>query len=141
MSDKLPWAIEGKSFKDGSQLSNWEMIYQSPDWHWQYDTHELTFAIYAHDGQYWKLYQARYVEPDADHYTYDYGGIACRMVLVEYLAQAGSPHSSILKRKGEAEWIRTDEYDARIHKVLKAGERNGKYGEPYETKHPVCSSE
>ena len=133
MNDKLPWAIKGKTFKDGSRLSDWVMIYQSPDWHWQYDTHELTFAIYAHDGQYWKLYHARFVEPGAEEYAHDYGGQACRVVLVEYLAQSRSPHSSMLKKMGEQEWIRTDEYDAKIHKVLKAGERNDKYGEPYET--------
>jgi len=136
MSDVLSWAIEGESFEDGSLLSDWVGIYQSPDWHWQYDTHELTFSIYAHDGQYWKLYHVRYVEPGDDHYTCDYGGIACRMVLVEYLARAGSPHSSMLKRKGEEEWVRTYEYDPRIHKVLKTGERNQKYGEPFEDVHP-----
>lgn len=84
MNDTLPWMIKGKTFTDGSQLSDWVKIYQSPDWHWQYDTHELSFAIYEHDGQYWKLYHARYVEPGADDYSYGYGGQACRMVLVGY---------------------------------------------------------
>lgn len=135
MNDKLPWAIEGKTFTDGSRLSDWETIYQSQDWHWQYDTHELTFVIYTHDGQYWKLYHVRYVEPGDKEYTYDYGGQACRVVLVKYLAQSRSPHSSALKKKGEEEWIRTDEYDSKIHIVLKAGERNDKYGEPYQAKH------
>lgn len=137
MNDTLPWAVTGKTFKDGSLLSDWVKIYQSPDWHWQYDTHELTFAIYKHDGQYWKFYHARYVEPDADDYTYDFGGQACRMVLVEYLSQARSPHSSMLKKRGEEEWIRTYEYDPALHQVLKAGERNEKYGEPYEAKQAV----
>ena len=135
MNDTLPWAVKGKTFRDGSQLSDWVKIFQSPDWHWQYDTHELSFRIYEHDGQYWKLYHARFVEPGAHEYTYDYGGQACRMVLVENLSQARSRHSSMLKKKGEEEWIRTYEYDPKIHNVLKAGERNEKYGEPYEAKY------
>ncbi len=57
------------------------------------------------------------------------------MVLVQYLLQSRSPHSFMLKKKGDEEWIRTYEYDPKIHKVLKAGEHNEKYGEPYETKH------
>ncbi len=133
MKDKLPWIIPGKSFADGSELADWVMIYQSPDWHWQYDTHELTFAIYAHDNQYWKLYRRRFVEPGATEYSYEFGGVACRMVLVEYLSQARSPHSSMLKSQGEQEWIRTYEYEPRIHKVLKAGEQSAKYGAPFET--------
>lgn len=56
MTDTLGWKIEGHSFRDGSLLADWEKIYQDSTWHWQYDTHEMTFAIYKHDGQYWKLY-------------------------------------------------------------------------------------
>ena len=135
MNDKLPWTIKGETFIDGSQLSDWVEIYQSPDWHWQHDTHELSFAIYEHEGQYWKLYHARFVEPGEDEYSYDYGGQACRMVLVEYLCQARSPHSSMLEKQGDEEWVRTYEYNPKIHKVLKAGELNDKYGQPYETRH------
>jgi hypothetical protein len=62
MNDKLPWAVRGKTFVDGSALSDWVKVYQSRDWHWQYDSHELNFAIYQHDGQYWKLYQARFAQ-------------------------------------------------------------------------------
>lgn len=127
----LSWVIKGKTFIDGSHLSKWVAIYQSSEWHWQYDTHEMTFTIYEHDGQYWKLYQGRFVEPGDDYYSYDYGSLACRMVLVEYLFQIGSPHSSRLMKKCEQEWIRTYEYDPKLHKVLKAGERNDKYGETY----------
>jgi len=134
MSNILSWAIEGKTFKDGSSLSDWIKIYQSPDWHWQYEGFELSFTIYEHDGQYWKLYHSRYVEPNDNDYTYDYGGQACRMLLVEYCTQCRSPHTSMLKCEGEEEWIRTYEYDPGIHKILKAGERNDKYGEPYESK-------
>ena len=132
MKDKLPWQVKGESFADGSRLTDWQKIYQSPDWHWQYDTHEMTFAIYAHDGQFWKLYRARYVYPGDDHYTYDFGGVACRAVEVEYLETARSPHSSMLKRQGDLEWIRTYEFDPAIHRAVRAGERNEKYGEPYE---------
>ena len=135
MNDKHPWAVKGQTFVDGSALTDWVKVYQYPDWHWQYDNHELSFAIYQHDGQYWKLYQARFAQQGLDHYSYDYGGLACRMVLVDYRVQARSPHSSILINKGEEEWIRTYEYDPAIHRVLIAGERNDKYGEPYEAKH------
>lgn len=134
MKNKLSWLVKGEFFEDGSSFLEWNKIYQSPDWHWQYDTHEMTFAIYEHDGQFWKLYQARYVTPGENNYTYDYGGVACRMVLVKYFEKFGSPHSSMLKEKGEQEWIRTYEYDPKIHKVLKSGERNMQYGEPYESK-------
>ena len=132
MKDKLPWNIKGESFADGSRLADWQKVYQSGEWHWQYDTHEMTFAIYAHDGQFWKLYHARYVHPGDDYYTYDFGGVACRVVEVEYLATARSPHSSVLKTNGDLEWVRTYEFDPAIHRVVRAGERNGKYGEPYE---------
>ena len=63
------------------------------------------------------------------------------MVLVEYLDQARSPHSSMLKRRGEEEWVRTCEYDPTLHKVLKAGERNNKYGDPYGVKDAAQSQE
>lgn len=135
MNDKLPWAVKGQSFADGSRLSDWVQIYASPDWHWQYDTHEMTFAIYEHDDQYWKLYCGRFVEPGATDYTYDYGGVACRVVLVEYLQTGRSPHSAMLKRKGEEEWIRTNEFDPALHKLLRSSEHSDKYGAPYESLH------
>ena len=134
MKDKLPWTIKGEAFEDGSRLADWRKVYQNTDWHWQYDTHEMTFAIYEHDGQYWKLYHVRYVDVGEKAYTYGFGGVACRAVEVEYLGTARSPHSSTLKQKGDLEWIRTYEYDPAIHKVVRAGERNEKYGEPYETR-------
>ncbi len=122
MNDKLAWDIKGETFVDGSHLSDWEMVYQSPDWHWQYDTHEMTFEIYKHVGQFWKLYLGRYVLPGETEYTYDYGGVACRIMLVKYRSKARSPHSSMLKERGEEEWIRTNEYDPIIHSILKQGE-------------------
>ncbi len=131
MKDKLAWAIKGETFEDGSRLADWVKVYQDSDWHWQYDTHDMTFAIYEHDGQYWKLYHARYVNIGEKDYTYDFGGVACRAVEVEYLDTARSPHSSMLKQKGDLEWIRTYEFDPAIHDVIRAGERNDKYGEPY----------
>ncbi len=60
MSDTLKWRIRGELFEDGSRMSDWRKVEQS-DWQWQYDTHELTFDIYEHDGDYWKLYRARWV--------------------------------------------------------------------------------
>ncbi len=132
MKDKLPWNVKGESFADGSRLADWRKVYQSSNWHWQYDTHEMSFAIYAHDGQFWKLYHVRYVHPGDDDYTFDFGGVACRVVETEYRVTARSPHSSLLKTKGDLEWIRTYEFDPAIHRVVRAGERNDKYGEPYE---------
>ena len=134
MNDKLAWAIEGQTFADGSQLANWVKIYQSAQWHWQYDTHEMTFGIYRYDGQYWKLYQIRYVKPGEDDYSYGYGGVACRVVEVAYQATTRSPHSSMLKQKGDLEWIRTYEFDSSIHKVIRAAKTSQKYGEPYESR-------
>lgn len=130
MSDTLPWSVKGETFRDGSQPADWMKIYQSPNWHWQYDIHELSFGIYEYHGQYWKLYHARFIEPGADRYTYDYS-VACRMVLVKYPSQARSPHSSVQKRKGEEEWIRTYEYDTKLLNALNTGERNDRYGEPH----------
>ena len=131
MTDTLQWRLRGESFEDGSRLGDWVKIEESGTWHWQYDTHELTFNIYQHDGQYWKLYRARFVPQGASDYAYDFGGQACRMALVEYTRQTRSPHSSKLMRKGEQEWVRTYEVDERIHSVVKAGRQDAKYVAPY----------
>ena len=120
MSDTLKWRLKGELFEDGSQLSDWQKIEQS-DWQWQYDTHELTFDIYEHDGDYWKLYRARWVPEGTTEYVYDFGGQACRMVLVKYQTTARSPHSHRLMQAGEFEWVRTYEYDESIHRLIKAG--------------------
>lgn len=120
MTDTLKWRVTGEIFEDDSRLSDWTKIEQS-DWHWQYDTHELSFEIHEHDGQYWKLYRARFVPDGADDYVYDYGGQACRMTLVEYTRRAGSPHSRRLMQSGDLEWVRTYEVDHDIHRVMKAG--------------------
>ena len=131
MKDKLAWAIKGETFEDGSRLADWVKVYQDSDWHWQYDTHEMTFAIYEHDGQHWKLYHSRHVNVGDNKYTYGFGGVACRVIKVEYLDTARSPHSSMLKQKDDLEWIRTYEFNPVIHKVFQLGERKDKYGEPY----------
>lgn len=131
MTDKLAWQEKGRTFVDGSRLVDWQMVYQSETWHWQYDTHELSYAIYAHDGQFWKLYHARYVEPGKLEYTQGFGGIACRVVEVRYTASAKSPHSALLKAPGDVEWIRTYEFDSGIHEVVRSGEQSEKYGAPY----------
>ncbi len=120
MSDTLKWRVRGELFEDGSQLSDWQKIEQS-DWQWQYDTHELAFDIYEHDGDYWKLYRARRVPEGTTEYVYDFGGQACRMVLVKYQTTARSPHSRRLMQAGEFEWVRTYEYDESIHQLIKAG--------------------
>jgi len=131
MADTLQWAVRGESFSDGSKLAEWEKVTESGEWHWQYDTHELTFDIYRHDGQYWKLYRARFVPDGCDSYTYGFGGQACRMALVRYRHRAKSPHSSRLMAPGAREWVRTYEVDEEIHEILKAGRDDPKYGAPY----------
>ncbi len=123
MSDTLKWRLKGELFEDGSQLSDWQKIEQS-DWQWQYDTHELTFDIYEHDGDYWKLYRARWVPEGTTEYVYNFGGQACRMVLVKYQTTARSPHSHRLMHAGDFEWVRTYEYDESIHRLIKAGQRS-----------------
>ncbi|NIA70771.1 hypothetical protein HBA54_19405 [Pelagibius litoralis] len=131
MTETLQWTEPGKTFSDGSKLSDWIKTEDSGIWHWQYDTHEMTFSIYEHDGQYWKLYLARWVPEGASDYEYGYGGQACRMVLVSYRDKGRSPHSSRLMAAGDVEWIRTYEFDAKRHRLVKAGEENAKYGPAY----------
>lgn len=131
MTDTLQWAVRGESFADGSRLADWIKIEESGVWHWQYDTHELTFDIYEHDGQYWKLYRARFVPEGASDYAHDFGGQACRMALVAYKARGRSPHSHRLMQPGEREWVRTYEVDETIHEVLRAGRADPRYGAPY----------
>ena len=89
-------------------------------WHWQYDTHELTFNIYEYDGQYWKLYRARWAT-DNGEYEHAYGGQACRMALVKYKKRTRSPLSNRLMRADDNEWVRTYEVDAAIHEIVRAG--------------------
>ncbi len=123
MSDTLKWRVRGELFEDGSQLSDWQLVEQT-DWQWQYDTHELSFDIYEHGGDYWKLYRVRWVPEGTTEYEYDFGGQACRMVLVKYQATARSPHSHKLMQAGAFEWVRTYEYDESIHRLIKAGLRS-----------------
>ena len=120
MSDTLHWRVKGELFADGSRLSDWQKIEQS-DWQWQYNTHELAFDIYEHDGDYWKLYRARWVPEGGTEYVNDFGGQACRMMLVEYQTTARSPHSNRLMQPCDLEWVRTYEYDDSIHRIVKAG--------------------
>ncbi len=52
MRNQLAWKIPGETFEDGSRLADWKKIASFP-WQWQYDTHELAFDIYEHDGGRW----------------------------------------------------------------------------------------
>lgn len=132
MTDTLQWRHRGIDFSDGSRLADdWQLIEESGEWHWQYDTHELSYAIYEHDGQYWKLYRARFVPDGDDAYAYDYGGQACRMALVQYKRRAKSPHSSRLMAEGSEEWVRTCEVDRTLHDVVRAGRQDPRYGAPF----------
>ena len=132
MTDTLQWRVRGVSFEDGSTLAeDWRKVHESGTWHWQYDTHELTFDIYEHDGQYWKLYRVRFVPEGAGDYAYGFGGQACRMALVRYRRRAKSPHSNRLMAAGAEEWVRTYEVDEALHEVLRAGRADPKYGAPY----------
>ncbi|MCG8547685.1 MAG: hypothetical protein MJE12_26105, partial [Alphaproteobacteria bacterium] len=55
--------------------------------------------------------------------------------------QAGSPHSAMLMRPGDREWVRTYEVDERIHAVVKAGREDAKYGAPYGPKSAASATE
>jgi len=122
MQDTMQWSVNGKSFEDGSDFdTDWKLIYESGEWHWQYDTHDLTFKIYEHDGEFWKLYHVRYVSDGDNKYSFGFGGQACRMTKVRYLKCTKSPHSSRLMDKGEEEWVRTYEVNSAIHSVLLTG--------------------
>ena len=120
MSDTLK--LIGEFFEDASRLSDWQKIEQS-NWQWQYDTHELAFDIYQHEGDFWKLYRARWVPEGGTEYVHDFGGQACRMMLVEYHTKARSPHSRRLMQPCDLEWVRINEYDDSIHRIVKAGRR------------------
>ena len=133
MKDKLGWTVPGEAFEDGSHLSDWTKIESSP-WHWQYDTHELSFDIYEHAGGYWKLYRIRSVAPGATEYAIGFGGLACRVALVEYRRRVASPHSHSLKNVGELEWVRVEEVDPVLHCVVWRGERTV---ELRETRDPI----
>ncbi len=127
MRNQLAWKIPGETFEDGSRLADWKKIASFP-WQWQYDTHELAFDIYEHDGGYWKLYRARSAQPGADSYQTSFGGQACRMTLVEYRRRTGSPHSRLLKEPGELEWVRVEEVDLAIHRPIMGGESTPEQG-------------
>ncbi|MEM7773067.1 MAG: hypothetical protein AAGA75_16360 [Cyanobacteria bacterium P01_E01_bin.6] len=124
MSNTLRWRIPGHQFEDGSRLTDWKKI-ESSAWHLQIETgYEMTFDIYEHNGQFWKLYQARWVVEGTDDYHYRYGGQACRMAQVAYKIKARSPHSGLLKDAGDLEWVRVYEVNEHIHNVIKAGQPN-----------------
>lgn len=132
MSDTLQWRRRGLDFEDGSRLTeDWQLVYESDRWDWQYDTHELSFSIYAHDGQFWKLYRAPFVPEGGADYDYGFGGQACRMALVRYRPRAKSPHSSRLMAQGSEEWVRTYEVDLALHEVLRQGREDPRYGPAY----------
>ncbi len=129
MKNTLRWRIPGQEFEDGSQLKDWHKIENSL-WHLQFESnYEMSFDIYEHDGQYWKLYQGRWVTEgnNENEYVYRYGGQACRMTQVEYTTRSRSPHSGLLKAAGDLEWVRVYEVDERIHYIVKAGQPNPKY--------------
>ncbi len=127
MRNQLAWKIPGETFEDDSRIADWKKIASFP-WQWQYDTHELAFDIYEHDGGYWKLYRARSAQPGADGYQTSFGGQACRMTLVEYRRRTGSPHSRLLKEPGELEWVRVEEVDLAIHRPIMGGESTPEQG-------------
>ena len=127
MKNTLRWRIPGQEFEDGSQLSDWQKIESSP-WYLQFESnYEMTFDIYEHDGQYWKLYKGRWVTEGSKEYVYCYGGQACRMTQVEYTTRSRSPHSLLLKEAGDLEWVRVYEVDERIHYVVKTGHPDSRY--------------
>ena len=127
MKNTLRWRIPGQEFEDGSKLTDWKKIDSSP-WHQQFDSnYEMTFDIYEHEGQYWKLYQSRWATEVTNEYVYRHGRQVCRMSQVEYTTRSRSPHSGLLKETGDLEWVRVYEVDERIHYVVKAGQPDPKY--------------
>lgn len=118
--DKLPWLVPNEVFLDGSKIQDWRKIESYP-WTAQNQGHDLSFDIYEHDGQFWKLYRARAKTADGRRGSCFYGGQACRMAEVRYTTEAVSPHSFQQKRKGEVEWVRVEEVDAAIHEILRRG--------------------
>ncbi len=119
--DKLPWLVPNEVFADGSEVSDWTMIESFP-WTAQEHGYEMSFDIYEHDGQFWKLYRARWNAAGKTDYRYSYGGQACRMAEVRYTKESISPHSHGQKQEGDVEWIRVEEVDSAIHEVLRRGE-------------------
>ncbi|MEO1352447.1 MAG: hypothetical protein AAFW84_27220 [Cyanobacteria bacterium J06635_15] len=127
MKNTLRWRVPGQEFEDGSQVTDWKKIDISA-WHLQVESdYEMTFDIYAHDGQFWKLYQARWVVEGTTEYLYRYGGQACRVVQVAYKTKARSPHSGLLKQRGDLEWVRAYEVNDHLHTVIKAEQPDSKY--------------
>ncbi|NER80207.1 MAG: hypothetical protein F6K42_11620 [Leptolyngbya sp. SIO1D8] len=127
MSNTLRWRIPGQQFEDGSTVTDWKKI-ESTFWHLQVERgYEMTFNIYEHDGQFWKLYLGRWVVEGTTEYLYQYGGQACRMTQVMYQRQARSPHSGLLKEAGDLEWVRVYEVDEHIHTVVQVGQPDPKY--------------
>ncbi|MEM7795782.1 MAG: hypothetical protein AAF579_15185 [Cyanobacteria bacterium P01_C01_bin.118] len=127
MKNTLQWKISGQEFEDGSLVTDWKKIESNP-WHLQIESqYEMTFDIYEHDGQFWKLYQARWVIEGTTEYLYRYGGQACRMTQVQYRQTVRSPHSGLLKQAGDLEWVRVYEVDERIHQVMQTGKIDLKY--------------
>ena len=119
--NKMQWLIKDHSFEDGSHLTDWTKIEGSP-WIPQIEGHELSFDIYKHDNQFWKLYIARWKAKGKPGLTYSYGGQACRMAQVQYKKETLSPHSGVQKVAGDIEWVRVEEVDGNIHRVLRKGE-------------------
>ena len=127
MKNTLQWKIPGQEFEDGSLVTDWKKIENTP-WHLQIESqYEMTFDIYEHDGQFWKLYQARWVIEGSTRYLYRYGGQACRMAQVQYRQIVRSPHSGLLKQAGDLEWVRVYEVDKRIHQVIRIGKVDPHY--------------
>ena len=127
MKNTLQWKIPGQDFEDGSNVSDWQTIERNA-WHLQFESgYEMTFDIYKHDGQFWKLYRARWALEGSSEYLYRYGGQACRMTQVKYKQAVRSPHSGLLKNAGDLEWVRVYEVDDSIHTIVQTGQPDPKY--------------
>ncbi|MEM8510241.1 MAG: hypothetical protein AAF717_20575 [Bacteroidota bacterium] len=115
----MPWKIQDSVFDDGSTLKDWKLLESYP-YKKKQGAAEWFFDIYLYKDNYWKLYKCR-IEVEKGDYVYTYGGQACRMSKVEYLENAISPHSHLLFKKGNEEWVRVSEVDEDIHKTLVKG--------------------
>ena len=127
MKNTMQWQIPDQEFEDGSRITDWKKL-EDGAWHPQFErNYEMKFDIFEYDGQFWKLYQARWVADGTFQYHCRYGGQACRMSQVQYQKMTRSPHSGLLKKAGDLEWVRVYEVDEQIHKVIQAGRPDLKY--------------
>lgn len=114
--EKIGWQVRDQVFTDGSRLSDWVSVESYP-WLPQHDGHEMCFSIYKHAGFFWKLYKGRWSIGNSEIGS-AYGGVACRVALVEYTRDTLSPHSGQQLVAGSREWVRVGEMNRNVHHLV-----------------------